>query len=259
MENHSHKDREPCGLHCIKMNHIGVRMGNRVILEDINIHIHCGKLNVIIGKNGAGKSTLVKAMLGEIPHTGEIVFTNQENGQVQKLNIGYVPQTVNIEKNTPTSVYDLLAGFTCRVPVFLRKSRREAERIRTQLAVFQAEDLIDEQVCNLSGGELQRVLLAMATMEEPDLLVLDEPAAGIDRDGMARFYRTIYDYKNHHDLAVILISHDLEYVARYADEVILLDTRILKEGTPREVFGSPEFQEIFGTARYQMGDEEVCR
>ena len=246
---------EPCGLHCIKMNHIGVVRGGKVILEDINIHIHCGKLNVIIGKNGAGKSTLVKAMLGEIPNTGEIVFTNQENGQVQSLHIGYVPQSINIDKNTPTSVYDLIAGFSSRVPVFLKKSRREYERIREQLSYFQVEHLIDEQVSNLSGGELQRVLLSLATIQEPDLLILDEPASGIDQNGMAKFYRTIYDYKNNHDLAIILISHDLEYVAEYADEVILLDTRILKDGPPAKVFESEEFRSVFGSVRYPLEQE----
>ena len=97
---------EPCGLHCIKVNHLGVTIGGQQILSDINLHIHCGTLTAIIGKNGAGKSTLIKAMLGDIPHEGNIEFKDRENGKIQKLKIGYVPQSMNIEKNTPISVYD---------------------------------------------------------------------------------------------------------------------------------------------------------
>ena len=101
---------EPCGLHCIKVNHLGVTIGGQQILSDINLHIHCGTLTAIIGKNGAGKSTLIKAMLGDIPHEGNIEFKDRENGKIQKLKIGYVPQSMNIEKNTPISVYDMIAS-----------------------------------------------------------------------------------------------------------------------------------------------------
>ena len=112
------KIRKPCGLHCIKINHLGVRLGEQVILEDVNLHIHCGSLNVIIGKNGAGKSTLIRAILNDIPHEGDIEFKDRENGRIQKLKIGYVPQSLNIEKSTPISVYDLIASYHYRFPVF---------------------------------------------------------------------------------------------------------------------------------------------
>ena len=237
---------EPCGLHCIKMHDISVTMGEQAILENINLHIHCGTLAAIIGKNGAGKSTLIKAILGEIPHSGEIEFKDREDGKVQKLRIGYVPQSINIEKKTPISVYDMIACYQSRYPVFFKKNRKLYEKIREHLQIFQAEDLIDKQVCNLSGGELQRVLLSMAIMDEPHLLLLDEPVSGIDQNGMEVFYRTISELKNNYDLAVILISHDLDYVARYADQVILLDGKILKQGSVRQVYESPEFFRVFG-------------
>ena len=124
---------QPCGLHCIKVNHLGVTIGGQTILEDINLHIHCGSLNVIIGKNGAGKSTLIRAILDDIPHEGKIEFKDRENGKIQKLKIGYVPQTINIEKNTPVSVYDLIASYQCRIPVFLKKSRKMEAEIRKAL------------------------------------------------------------------------------------------------------------------------------
>lgn len=102
------------------------------------------------------------------------------------------------------------------------------------------------QVCNLSGGQLQRVLLSMAVMDEPNLLLLDEPVSGIDQNGMELFYRTMDYLKKNFDLAIILISHDLDYVAKYADKVLLLDKTILKQGTPKEVYASKEFGRIFG-------------
>lgn len=242
-----------CGLHCIKMNDFGVKFGNDTIIENVNLHIHCGNLTAIIGKNGAGKSTLVKAILGEVKHTGTIEFKDMKNQCFADLKIGYVPQHLNIEKNTPTSVYDLFAGFISRIPVFLRKSKKVYGMIQEQLKRFEAEELIDKAVCDLSGGELQRVLLSIATYPIPNLLLLDEPISGIDHNGMELFYRNIDYLKKNYDLAMILISHDLEYVAKYADHVILLDKTIRKEGTPKIVFESKEFQEVFGEYIWKEG------
>ena len=240
------KIMQPCGLHCIKMQDIGVTIGEQNILQHVNLHIHCGTLAAVIGKNGAGKSTLIRAILGDIPHTGTIEFKNRENGHMQKMRIGYVPQSLNIEKKTPISVYDMIASYQSCYPVFLKKSKKIYEKIKEHLAVFKAEELIDKQVCNLSGGELQRVLLSMAVMDEPNLLLLDEPVSGIDQNGMDLFYHTISELKRHYDLAIILISHDLDYVAQYADQVILIDGTVKKQGTVRQVYESEEFQEVFG-------------
>lgn len=237
---------EPCGLHCIKVHHMGVTLGEQVILEDVNMHIHCGTITAIIGKNGAGKSTLIRALLDDIPHEGQIDFRDTENGEIKKLKIGYVPQKLNIEKGTPISVYDLIASYQSTSPVFWSKKRKLYEEIKEVLRVFDAEELIDKQVCNLSGGQLQRVLLSMALMDEPKLLLLDEPVSGIDQNGMERFYRTIDYLKKNFDLAIVLISHDLDYVKKYADKVLLLDKTVLREGTPKEVFSSDEFRSVFG-------------
>lgn len=239
------KIRKPCGLHCIKIKNLGVTIGEQVILEDINLHIHCGTLTAVIGKNGAGKSTLIKAILGDLTHTGEIEFKDTEEGHMQKLKIGYVPQNLNIEKHTPVSVYDMIASYQSNFPVFFKKSGKLYQEIKESLKVFEADSLIDKQVCNLSGGELQRVLLSMAVMDEPNLLLLDEPVSGIDQNGMELFYKTISYLKENFDLAVILISHDLDYVRKYADHVVLLDRKILAQGTPKEVYGGSAFQKTF--------------
>ena len=236
---------KPCGLHCIRINHLGVTIGEQQILSDVNLHIHCGTLTVLIGRNGAGKSTLIRAILNDIPHTGSIEFKDRENGHIQKLKIGYVPQNLNIEKSTPVSVYDMIARYQSNRPVFLYKSKKLYQEITESLKMFEAEHLIDKQVCNLSGGELQRVLLSMAVMDEPNLLLLDEPVSGIDQNGMELFYRNIEYLKENFDLAVLLISHDLDYVRKYADHVVLIDGKVLTQGTPKEVYDSDAFKQVF--------------
>ena len=236
---------ETCGFHCIKINNLGVSFGEQVVLKDVNLHIHCGSLNAIIGKNGAGKSTLVRAILKDVPSEGTIEYRDTKNGKMKELKIGYVPQNINIEKNTPVSVYDLIASYEYSYPVFLPKNKKIYEEIKKNLEVFEAADLIDKQVCNLSGGQLQRVLLSMAIMDRPKLLLLDEPVSGIDKNGMDLFYKTMNYLKTHYDLAIILISHDLDYVKQYADHVVLLDQTVVKQGTVKEVFTSPEFERVF--------------
>lgn len=236
-----------CGLHCIKIKNFKVTTGDdSTILENINFHIHCGQLTAVIGKNGAGKSTLIKAILDEIPHEGTIECKDMKKNAFQTIKIGYVPQYLNIDKNTPASVYDMFASYTSRFPVFLWKKKSLYEKIRQQLKIFKAEELIDKSIGDLSGGELQRVLLSLAITPPPNLLLLDEPASGMDQNGLDLFYNNIDYLKKNYDLAVILISHDLEYIEKYADYVVLLDKTIKKEGTPKEVFESPEFLETFG-------------
>ncbi len=235
-----------CGLHCLQMKNISVHAGDQTLIENINLHIHCGKITVIIGKNGAGKSTLMKAILGEIKHEGSIEFTDLRNQSMENLKIGYVPQYINLEKNTPMSVYDLFASYISNMPVFLRKNKRIHEHICQQLSIFEAQNLVDKRAGDLSGGELQRVLLSIAITPIPNLLLLDEPVSGIDRNGMQLFYENIGKLKENYDLAMIIVSHDFEFVRRYADHVILLDKTIVREGSPEEVLGSQEFHAVFG-------------
>ena len=235
-----------CGFHCIQMQDIDVTLGQNTILKDINIHIHCGNLTTIIGRNGAGKSTLIKAITGEIPYKGKMLFQDIRLDQILDMKIGYVPQHINLEKNTPTSVYDLFASFISNKPVFLYKDKKLYKQIKESLSMFSAEDLIDKTVSDLSGGELQRVLLSIALTPIPNLLLLDEPISGVDRNGMELFYSNINNLKLNYDLAIIMISHDFEFVRKYSDHVILIDKTIVKEGPPEEVLASDEFKKVFG-------------
>lgn len=236
--------KNSCGFCCTKISNISVKRGSKQILKDVSIHIHCGKLTTVIGKNGAGKSTLLKAILGEIPHEGTITFKTK-NKEEKKIKIGYVPQKLDLE-NSPITVYDMVASFSSNVPTFLRKSKKEYEKIKEHLKDFGADTLIDRKVNRLSGGELQRVMLGMATMSKPDLLILDEPISGIDKNGKEQFYEKIFELKEKNDMAIILVSHDFEYVKKYSDYVVLLNQVIEEEGTPSEVFKSKKFIETFG-------------
>ena len=234
------------GLHCRKINNIGVKIGNDVILKDVSIHIHCGELTVIIGRNGAGKSTLLKAILGEIPHTGDISFVDKKDNITRKIKIGYVPQSINVERHMPTTVYDLFASCITHIPVFLRKDKKIYNEIKEHLKIFGAEELIDKSIGDLSGGELQRVLISIATKPTPNLLILDEPVSGIDRNGIQDFYQIINKLKTEYDMSIIMVSHDLDLAKKYADKVILLDKEVIKEGKPEDVFESLEFRNRFG-------------
>ena len=249
MSEHAHKLKDSCHehCHCIKINDLSVSFGDEKVLDDVSLHMHCGELTVIIGQNGAGKSTLLRAILGQIPHEGNIEFKETKTGNISNvMKIGYVPQTLNIERELPMTVYDLFASFISKYPVWLPKSRKLYAKIKEQLKLFSVEDCIDKQVGKLSGGQLQRVMLSIAVTPMPDLLVLDEPVSGIDENGVRDFYRLVDEMKHKHDLAVLLVSHDLELVRKYADKVVLLDNTILCQGTPSEVFGNDSFKKVFG-------------
>ncbi len=237
---------ESCGLHCTKIENLSVKIGKEDIIKDVTFDIHCGELLMLIGRNGAGKSTLLKSILGEIEHEGTVSFIDMKENKKKKIKIGYVPQNLNIERDMPTTVYDMFASYISNKPVWLFKDKNLYKKIKENLKLFGAEKLIDKRVGNLSGGELQRVLLSIATAPVPNLLILDEPVSGIDRNGIKDFYEILARLKKDYDMSIILVSHDLDLVQKFADRVILLDKTIVKEGKAEEVFKSKEFIERFG-------------
>ena len=129
-------EKKACGLHCTKINNISVKFGNDVILKNVSIHIHCGELTVIIGRNGAGKSTLLKAILGEVEHKGNIIFTDEKDNLTKKIKIGYVPQKLNIEKHMPTTVFDMFASCISYIPVFMKKDKKIYKEIKEHLKIL---------------------------------------------------------------------------------------------------------------------------
>lgn len=236
-----------CGLHCLKVSDISVEIDKQVLLHNVSLHSHCGQLTAIIGKNGAGKSTLLRAILGEIPHKGEVEFSGHNGTPVkgQKPKIGYVPQSVALDRHSPATVCDVLWALTSAYPAFLPKRQKTIEKLKAHLARFRADMLLKQPMGKLSGGELQRVLLAAATIGGPDLLILDEPVSGMDQKGLTEFYRLLEDLKKQ-DMVILLVSHDLAFVREHADRVLLLDKTVQAYGTPEEVFATASFTEVFG-------------
>ena len=237
-----------CRLHCLKIHNIGVTVGGKALLENVDLHAHCGELTALIGRNGAGKSTLLKAILNEIRHTGSVEFSGHNGAPAKgkRPRIGYVPQSLALDRNSPATVYDMLQSLTGTYPIFLPRRRKTVEALTAHLERFHAAQLLDQPVGRLSGGELQRVLLAAATLPCPDLLILDEPVSGVDRNGLLEFYRVVEELKQTEDLVILIVSHDLEFVRRHADRVVLLDRTVQAVGTPDEVFAHTAFAAAFG-------------
>lgn len=255
MANHNLEkcEGECCGLCCTKIENFGVTKGSICILENVNIHIHCGELTAIIGPNGAGKSTLLKALLGEVSHTGELKYLDSKGSRSNKPLIGYVPQQLSFDSGTPTSVLDLFIACRSKMPAWIFKPGSVKKRVEEGLAKVKAEYLIGRRLGALSGGELQRVLLALALDPVPNLLLLDEPVSGIDQGGLELFYNTVSELRQNYDLSVILVSHDLELVAKYADRVIMLNRTVISSGTPKQVFSDERAMKSFGVSCFFPG------
>lgn len=235
-----------CGnLCCTRIENFAVSYGKKQVFYDVNLHIHCGELTALIGRNGSGKSTLLKAILGQIPHSGTLSYVDEKGLHSGRPCIGYVPQKLNFDPGTPTAVLDLFAACLSTRPAWLPASAELRQRIAADLQRVQAEALIDRPLGVLSGGELQRVLLALALDPLPDILLLDEPLSGIDQNGLEIFYEMVAALRKVNDVSIILVSHDFELVAKYADHVILLDGTIVEDGTPEEVFASARTAGVF--------------
>ncbi|MBP2627048.1 MAG: transporter related protein [Firmicutes bacterium] len=246
-------------LCCTKIEKFNVAIGKTQILQDVNIHIHCGELTALIGTNGAGKSTLLKAILGEVEHSGRVKYFDAKGVRGGQLSIGYVPQYLNFDLSTPTSVLDLFMACTTKMPSWLTSSQSIRSRVSQSLEKVKAEHLINQRLGALSGGELQRILLALALDPIPDLLLLDEPVSGIDQNGLELFYNIVSELRQNYDLSIILVSHDLGLVEKYADRVILLNKTVICNGTPREVFNDDLTRKQFGMLLQQQNTKGKTR
>ena len=234
-----------CSLCRIELDRVGVTAGADVLLENVSFHIHCGQLTALVGPNGAGKTTLVQAILGQRAHTGVIRHVDEAGHALPVPRIGYVPQQLPFDREMPLTVCDLMAASLGSRPVWTGIGKDMRRRVHAALEETQAASLIDKRLGALSGGELQRVLLAMALCPLPDLLVLDEPVSGMDQNGLQLFLQTVSALRRTHHLAILMVSHDWDLVRRYADYVVLVQQRVLKTGAPQEVFSSPEFMNVF--------------
>jgi zinc transport system ATP-binding protein len=214
---------------------LSVRLDGHLILDCVDFSIEAGQVVSLIGPNGAGKTTLVRALLGLTPASAKFIFRRAE------LRVGYVPQRVRIDPIMPLVVRRFLG---LALP---KKANGSPDRlIEAALEEVGAADLLQTPVSALSGGELQRVLIARALLRRPELLVLDEPAQGVDVTGQLEIYGLINAIRRQRGVAALLISHDLHLVMAATDQVICLNRHVCCAGQPEAVERHPEYVALFG-------------
>jgi len=214
----------------ITANDICLHYGDDVVLHDIDFSIHEREIVTILGPNGSGKSSLLRLLIGALKPTA---------GQISRrsdVRIGYVPQRLSVDTNLPMSVDRFLR-------LGIRTSRARRNKWVEQIGI---ENLLSLQVAQLSGGQLQRVMLAHALLADPNILILDEATQGLDQQGEAAFYRLIEQVRNEQACAVLLVSHDLHVVMSASDRVVCLNGHVCCEGAPTIVSAAPEYRALFG-------------
>ena len=189
---------------------------------------------------------MFRAILGEVPFTGEIHNDLSQVKGSRDLVIGYVPQRLDFDATSPVSVLDLFAASLTQHPVWLGHSRSIKNLARIALDKVAAGHLIGSRMGTLSGGQLQRVLLALALTPVPDLLLLDEPVSGVDPSGVDLFYRMVSELRQTYHLAVLLASHDCAVAARFADRMLFLNQKVLCDGKPADVLRNEIVIKTFG-------------
>ena len=215
----------------LQVDHLSVRYGATEVLRDVSLDVAQGEIVTIVGPNGSGKTTLLRAIVGATAQSAGRVTT------APGLVIGYVPQRLHVDPTLPITVARFL-----RLPGGATRSA-----IADALARANVPGLADRQMSQLSGGQLQRVLLARALVSRPGLLLLDEPTAGLDQPGSAAFYALIDDLRRDTGCAVLMISHELHVVMAASDRVICLNGHVCCHGTPEHVSSAPEYRALFGT------------
>lgn len=218
------------GMSLLAAEGLVVRFGGAEVLSNVSLRLGPGEIVTVVGPNGSGKSTLLRALLG-IQRLAAGAVTRRHG-----LRIGYVPQRLSIDRTMP---------MTARRFLSLPKRCTEAQAAAV-LARCGVTEVATRQLVDLSGGQLQRVLLARALLNAPELLVLDEPTQGLDQPGEAAFYRLIEEVRQESGAAVLMVSHDLHVVMAASDRVICLNGHVCCEGAPHVVSNAPEYRALFG-------------
>ncbi|MFL1407205.1 metal ABC transporter ATP-binding protein [Marinobacter sp. M1N3S26] len=214
----------------ITTRNMAIGFGGPALLRDIDLDIRRGEILALLGPNGSGKTTLLRTLIGALPPSAGVI--SRRDGLV----VSYVPQRLHIDETMPMTVHRFL-----RLPV--RHHRRDLERALERAGV---PALGARQLGELSGGQFQRVLLARAILEKPDLLLLDEASQGLDYGGTRDFYRQIEWIRQEMDCTIVLVSHELKLVMQSASRVICLNRTIVCQGAPEEVAAMPEYRSLFG-------------
>lgn len=232
----------------VSLRNLSVELGGKTILRNVTADIKRGTITALLGLNGSGKTTLLRALVNEYPHKGEIKFhCGHDHSKPYPEAIGYVPQRLTLDARLPLTVGDFLALTLSRRPLFFGISKKTAEKSLEMLKRVDVANCLDVPVEGLSGGQLQRVLLALALEPQPELLLLDEPAAGIDFGGLKKFYDLIASINRDTGVTVLLVSHDLNMVQTYAHDVLCLRGGAIQcQGPPNEILTPINMSLVFG-------------
>lgn len=233
--------------HQIYLENVTVKIGDRDIIKNVSFSVPCGKIIALIGPNGAGKSTVLKAILGQIPYIGRINFCNDAcHGGKGKMRIGYVPQKLHLDVSSPLTVDEFFSISISKIPCWLPSSQKHNDRVFKSLSMVNASHLQFSRLSALSGGEIQRVLLALALDPIPHILLLDEPVASVDVIGVETFYDLIKKLSREYGITVFMVSHDLSVVSKVADKIICINQTIKCEGSSDDIVVSQAIEETFG-------------
>lgn len=220
----------------IHIEHLSVRYDGQAILKDLSLEIQKGEIVAVVGPNGSGKTTFIRAVLGLIPYQGNIRI----NGQPVKASlttIGYVPQRFSFDRSIPMTVREFLALSFKRVP---------PRKLKHALLEVDMTEYENHQIGSLSGGQFQRVLIARSLLNDPLILVLDEATSEIDSAGAKSFYDIISHLNKVHGTTVILVSHEINMVYKFADHIICLNRELVCYGKPKEAITKEVLERLYG-------------
>lgn len=213
----------------INVNNISLNHNGKNILDDVSFKLHQGEFITLIGPNGAGKSSLIKILLGVIKQdSGDVSYND-------KVRLGYTPQTFTANPYIPISVKDFLT----------LNQKLESTFMQQTFDLTGINELLQLPLKNLSGGELQKVLLTRALLNKPNILILDEPAQNLDVDGQMQLYKLIQDIHQQQNCAVLMVSHDLHRVMKESTQVLCLYHHICCEGLPESILKDEKFNDLF--------------
>ncbi|MDT7961333.1 MAG: metal ABC transporter ATP-binding protein [Armatimonadota bacterium] len=221
---------------------VSVVLGGRAVLESVSLTVHAGETVALIGPNGAGKTTLLRVLLGLLPYQGRVQVLGKPPERLTRADrqqIGYVPQALQFDCSMPLLTRELLWAM-------LGEQFHDRAAMEGVLAAVDAMHLLDKPIRTLSGGELQRIIIAAALAQQPKLLLLDEPATGIDVGVRVQFYTLIERLRAEQGMGVLMVSHDLSVVSRYATRVVCIHHRLICTGAPDEVMQMPVLEELYG-------------
>ncbi|CAN5342145.1 metal ABC transporter ATP-binding protein [soil metagenome] len=234
----------------VTIRNLRVARGGKLILNNLNCDIATGKITALVGLNGCGKSTLLRTLVGEFKYSGVITFAcGEDHSRPRPDHVGYVPQKLTSDGAFPLTLRDLIGVTLQKRPIVFGVSRKLLVSMEPILERVGVTGRLDVPIEGLSGGQLQRVLLALALAQKPELLMLDEPAAGIDFKDQHSFYDLITEINHESGVTVVLVSHDLGTVKRLAHQVLCIrNGTVVKQGSPAEVLEAEMVAETFGFA-----------